>query len=141
MPNCTIHGFDSFFGLPKEWSGNDQDQGYFNLNGKPPIVEKNVKLWEGDFSNSIPKFKSLNSHIQKIDLLIIDCDIYESTNIVLSELNELIKTDTVIVFDEYFGYPNWRNHEYKAFIEFSQDYGKSYEYLFYRTRQVCLRIK
>jgi len=83
----------------------------------------------------------LNSHIQKIDLLIIDCDIYESTNIVLSELNELIKTDTVIVFDEYFGYPNWRNHEYKAFIEFSQDYGKSYEYLFYRTRQVCLRIK
>ena len=72
LPHSTIHGFDSFFGLPQKWSGNDQDKGYFNLNGQPPIVENNVKLWVGDFSDTIPKFKSLNSHIEKINLLIID---------------------------------------------------------------------
>ena len=26
--------------------------------------------------------------------------------------------DTIIVFDEFYNYPGWKHHEYKAFTEF-----------------------
>lgn len=53
-----IVGFDSFRGLPEPWKateGNMLPQGYFNLNGNPPKVPKNVKLVKGWFEDSLPK--------------------------------------------------------------------------------------
>jgi len=44
-------------------------------------------------------------------------------------LNENIVKGTVIVFDEYLGYPGWQNGEYKAFVEFSKKYKKNFKYL------------
>jgi len=35
----------------------------------------------------------------------------------------------VIVFDEYFNYPGWRQHEYKAFQEFIANTGLKYRYI------------
>jgi len=59
----------------------------------------------------------------------IDCDIYTSTVTIFAALRERIATGTVIVFDEYFNYPGWRAHEYKAFQEFIVQTGLSYQYL------------
>lgn len=36
---------------------------------------------------------------------------------------------TIIVFDEYFNYPAWRQHEYKAFQEFISKFGRKYRYI------------
>lgn len=38
---------------------------------------------------------------------------------------------TVVQFDEYFNYPGWRNHEYKAFQEFINNSSLSYDYIGY----------
>jgi hypothetical protein len=48
---------------------------------------------------------------------------------VFSELRPRIGPGTVIVFDEYFNYPGWRQHEYKAFQEFIAESGLTYRYL------------
>ncbi len=44
-------------------------------------------------------------------------------------LRDRIKPGTVVVFDEYFNYPGWRGHEYKAFQEFIAATGLTYRYL------------
>lgn len=44
----------------------------------------------------------------------------------------------MIVFDEYFNHPTWRDHEYKAFQEFVGRSGFKYDYLAYAHHQVAL---
>ena len=48
----------------------------------------------------------------------------------------------MIVFDEYFNYPNWQEHEFKAFQEFIGEEDSSYEYLAFCARggSVAVRI-
>jgi hypothetical protein len=140
FPQVIVNGFDSFSGLPEKWAGNDLDKGYFNLNGVVPNIEKNVKLYVGNFDDTIPKFMKEILNSPKIDLLVIDCDIYSSTETVLTLTLPKIKKGSVLVFDEYFGYPGWRQHEHRAFIEFISVSKLTFEYLFFRTRQVCIRI-
>ena len=51
-----IFGFDSFEGLPEDWSG-PWVKGSFDMNGQMPAVRPNVKLFKGWFSDTIPLFK------------------------------------------------------------------------------------
>jgi len=141
LPNAVFYGFDSFTGLPEKWEGNDLDRGYFNRSGIPPVTNKNVQLRIGSFADTVPIFAKEISEKTQIDLLHIDCDIYSSTKTVLDLCRLNIKSGTIIIFDEYFGYPNWENHEHKAFTEFVDQFGYQFEYLFYRTRQLCVQIK
>jgi hypothetical protein len=50
---------------------------------------------------------------------------------------------TVIVFDEYFNFPGWRNHEYRAWTEFVARTGTEFDYLGYTAdnEQVVVRIR
>jgi hypothetical protein len=50
-------------------------------------------------------------------------------------MKDLIVAGTVLVFDEYYNYPNWREHEFKAFQEFIAETGKSYRYIGFSTLQ------
>jgi hypothetical protein len=61
----------------------------------------------------------------------LDCDLYSSTKTVFDLQGDRIVSGTVIQFDEYFNYPGWRTHEYKAFHEFIYDRGLQYTYLGY----------
>lgn len=56
-PDRWIFGFDSFEGLPEDWSGLFV-KGSFNLDGKLPKVRPNVFLIKGWFSDTIPQFKA-----------------------------------------------------------------------------------
>lgn len=49
---------------------------------------------------------------------------------------------TIILFDEFYNYPNYRLHEYKAFQEFLDQHSFEAEYLAFNTRheQVAVRI-
>jgi len=64
-------------------------------------------------------------------LIHVDCDIYSSTRTIFELLGQRMVTGSVIVFDEYFNYPGWRQHEYKAFQEFIAASGHHYRYLGY----------
>ena len=125
----TVHGFDSFQGLPADWGGTIGVQGQFTMKGKPPKVPANVRLHAGWFDATLPRF--LAEHPEPAALIHVDCDIYESTQIIFDLLADRIVSGTVIVFDEYFNYPNWKNHEFKAFQEYIERSKKAYKYIGY----------
>ena len=93
---------------------------------KLPKVRDNVKLVKGWFNETLPPF--LKEHTGKVGFLHVDCDLYSSTAFVLAQLKDWIRKGTVIVFDEYFNYPGWKQHEHKAFGEFSGETGLEFRY-------------
>jgi hypothetical protein len=106
----NVDGFDSFEGLPGDWSGTKEAQGAFSLRGKLPKVPANARLHVGWFDQTLPGFLQENGG--DCALIHVDCDIYASTVSIFSALKGRIVRGTVIVFDEYFNYPGWRQHEY-----------------------------
>jgi hypothetical protein len=63
------------------------------------------------------------SGAQRVSLLHVDCDLYWSTKCILDLLTDRIASGTVIVFDEFWNYPGWQDHEVKAFDEFKAKTG------------------
>jgi Macrocin-O-methyltransferase (TylF) len=135
-----VHGFDSFEGLPERWSGGAMNttKGAFSMEGKLPKVPPNVKLYKGWFDVTLPQWLSDNP--DPIAFLHIDCDLYSSTKTIFSLLKPRIQPGTIIVFDEYFNYPNWQNHEFRAFQEFVSEHGVKYDYIAYARIQVAVKI-
>lgn len=133
-PQQTIHGFDSFAGLPEDWAGNAMAAGYFNRNGRLPKVPANVVLHPGWFDATAPKFAA--DFTDALAFLHVDCDLYSSTATIFRALGDRIVPGTVIVFDEYFNYPNWKAHEHKAFTEYQAASGKNFKYIGYSMQQV-----
>lgn len=125
-----VHGFDSFEGLPENWEACRAGQ--FSRGGNLPEVRSNVKLHAGWFSQTLPEF--VEKHNEQVAFLHVDSDLYSSARTVLYQLKNQIASGTVIVFDEYFNYPNWQEHEYKAFQEFVKDFNVKYEYIAYCRR-------
>lgn len=128
--NQEVHAFDSFEGLPETWV-SDYKVGYFALD-KLPKFEKNVVVQKGLFDATLPGF--VEKYKENISFLHIDCDLYSSTKTVFDFLNKKIVVGTVIIFDEYFNYPLWEQHEFKAFQEFVSENEVEYEYLCYNSR-------
>lgn len=133
-----IYGFDSFEGLPEDWR-SEFKEGMFLVDNLPK-VEQNVELIKGWFCDTLPEFTK--EHNEQCAFLHIDCDIYSSTKTVFNALDNQIVSGTIIVFDEYFNYPNWQEHEFKAFQEFIKKKDLKYEYLgyVYTLEQVAVRI-
>lgn len=138
LPNHQVWGFDSFEGLPETWR-NDFVKGAFKVDALPQ-VRANVVLVKGWFDETLPEFLRCNAN--KIGLLHIDCDLYSSTKTVLGLLKDRFKTGSIIVFDEYFNYPGWEQHEFKAFAEFVAETGYAFEYVGCNPRhqQVAVRL-
>ena len=123
----SVHGFDSFEGLPEDWT-YFQKQGRFTLDGKvPEFREANICVYKGWFDKTLPTF--LATHPGPARFIHIDCDIYSSTRIVLNLLAPRLVSGSVLVFDEYLNYPSWREHEFKAFQEFVVSRQLQYRYI------------
>ena len=138
IPEKTIYGFDSFEGLPEYWR-EGFNKGTFFVQELPP-VEKNVILIKGFFKDSLPTF--LKNQSGPVSFLHIDCDLYSSTTTIFKWLGDHIVDGTIIIFDEYFNYPSWKEGEYKAFQEFLTNKNITYKYLCYNSlnQQVAVRI-
>jgi predicted O-methyltransferase YrrM len=134
-PKRTIWGFDSFEGLPEEWSGNAS---MFTAAGKVPDVRSNVTLVRGWFDKSLPGWLAANP--DPIAFAHIDCDVYSSTKAIFDAIGPRLQPGAVIVFDEYFGYPGWQHHEFKAFQEFVKASGVEYRYLCYARIQCAVQV-
>jgi predicted O-methyltransferase YrrM len=129
-PTRKFIGFDSFNGLPDEWSGYLKFD--FDRNGVPPEVPENVELVVGTFDETLPKFSERNLQIAFIH---VDCDIYASTKSIFDNIGKRIKPGCVLVFDEYFNYPGFEMHERKAFGEFLAKTGYGIEWFAYSGQQ------
>ena len=138
-PKALVYGFDSFVGLEEDWYGFDLPKGTFNRGGKLPKCEKNVELFKGWFEETMPSF--INKLQQsKIQILHIDVDTYKPTSFVLKSLSKNLGPGTIVIFDEYFGYPNFQLHEFKAWKEFVNSTGLKYRYVGYTEMQVAIEI-
>jgi len=137
-PVEIIHGFDSFEGLPGEWGGFDLGKGAFSVQGKLPKVPANVKLYKGWFKDTLPQWCAQNPG--PVAFVHIDSDIYSSTVDIVNALESRFVPGTIILFDEYFNYPNWQQHEHRAWQEFVARTGIRYEYIGYARTQLAVRI-
>ena len=137
--NQTVYGFDSFEGLPENWR-DGFGKGVFKVD-KLPKVHKNVRLIKGWFDVSLPEF--IKDNPQQVSFLHVDCDLYSSTKTIFDCLEPQLQHGCVIVFNEYFNYPDWREGEFKAFHEFIDRCGLGYDYICYNRmhEQVAVKLK
>jgi Macrocin-O-methyltransferase (TylF) len=135
----VAHGFDSFEGLPEDWT-HFQKKGRFGLDGAlPKFAENNVELHAGWFTDTLPPF--LGTHPGPVRFLHVDSDLYSSAVTVLEGLHGRIVAGTVILFDEYINYPGWEQDEFRAFQEFVARHGVSYEYLGFASSHCSVAVK
>lgn len=133
-----VYGFDSFEGLPESeliWR-----KGQFkNPNGLAYEVGANTELVKGWFKDTLEPF--VQSHdLSRIRFIHMDCDIYSSAKEIFDLIGPHIPPETVIVFDEYWNYPGWKEGEFKAFHEFLALSGRRYTYLGYMDSGTQLAI-
>ena len=131
-----VFGFDSFAGLPEDWRLG-YDAGEFAH--EPPDVE-GAELVVGLFADTLPGF--LASHPGPVAFVHVDCDLYSSTATVLEHLAPRFVEGTVLLFDEYFNFPGWQDHEHRAWREHVDRTGIGFEYagLTMDDEQVWVRV-
>jgi hypothetical protein len=143
-----LYGFDSFEGLPEDWTDpetgvveKEGKKGFFSLSGyipKPP--NDSIVYIKGWFDESLPIF--VKDHKDAVAFLHIDCDLYSSTKTIFDNLEDRIVPGTVIMFDEIHGYPGHEAHELKAFLEFVEKAKIEYQWMGHVTdgRQATLIV-
>jgi hypothetical protein len=136
-PEGVVHGFDSFEGLPEDWRPGFA-VGAFATEKLPDVPGANLVV--GWFDDTLPGF--LEQHPGPVAFLHLDADLYSSTRTVLTALASRLREGTVILFDEYFNFPGWEEHEHRAWTEFVAERGLRFEYLGYTAddEQVAVRL-
>lgn len=139
LKDTEFYGFDSFEGLPEDWYGWSMTKSAFTLNGNIPFNKNNnINFIKGYFNDTIEVF--LKNHKEYILFIHIDCDLYSSAKTIFDNIWDRIVEGTIIVFDEYFNYPNWKNHEYKAFKELCNMHNIEYKYIGFSYNQAAVQI-
>jgi hypothetical protein len=100
----------------------------------PTNCVDNIEFHKGWFHESLPRF--LDDHAcTPVAFVHADADLYTSTLTFLRLIcaRKLFRRGSIIVFDEFWNYPNWENGEYKAWLEIVDEFGleSKYEYFGY----------
>jgi hypothetical protein len=129
MPDgTTMHLFDSFEGLPEYWDmigdGKPREINRFEIKQHqiPVFNDIRVTVHKGLFADTLPQ-----ADMGVLNFVNIDCDLYSSTVTVLEHIQ--VEPGTVIIFDEYHGYPNYKEHERKACQEWMDRTGHKLKWL------------
>lgn len=133
-----VYGFDSFQGLPEPWR-IDFPAGRFGVENLPEV--DGADLVVGWFADTLPGF--LDRHPGPVDFVHIDGDLYRSAKTVLDLVGPRLRPGSILVFDEFFKFPGWRAHEYRAWQEYAEDTGIRFTYrgYSYTDEQVVVRIE
>jgi hypothetical protein len=137
MDDRDVYGFDSFAGLPENWR-TGFPAGAFGLDDIPQVP--GAELVTGWFEETLPSFMA--EHDEPVAFLHVDCDLYSSTKTVLHHVGSRLRPGTVVLFDEYFNYQGWQDHEHKAWTEFVEATGLEFSYEGYSVdhEQVIVRV-
>lgn len=114
----TVWGFDSFEGLEEDWTGHARgaEQGRYSLEGQMPEVLDNVRLVKGMVQDTVPGWLAEQRQGPLI-FAHLDLDTYTPTRFVLDAIRPRLVPGSVLLFDELYGYPGWRGHEWRALNE------------------------
>jgi hypothetical protein len=132
-----VYGFDSFEGLPEDWRSTFP-AATFAVDELPKI--EGAELVVGWFDDTLPGF--LESHPGPVALLHVDGDLYSSAKTVLDLCGPRLVEGSMVVFDEYFNYPGWEQHEHRAWQEYVERTGTRFTWEAYTANdeQVVVRI-
>ena len=94
----------------------------------------------GWFDDTLPGF--LAEHDGPIAFLHVDGDLYSSARTVLDLCGPRLVEGSVVIFDEYFNFPGWEQHEHRAWQEFVAGSGIEFVVEAYTVddEQVVMRI-
>jgi O-methyltransferase len=111
-PRSHLHGFDSFLGLPHDWSLEGHERGHFSTEGAvPEIDDSRVQFFPGWFEDTLPGYEW-----PEYDSLVVmlDADLYSSTATVLRFVEQKLVPGSYLWFDQF----HHRADELRAFAEF-----------------------
>ncbi|GAA1400524.1 class I SAM-dependent methyltransferase [Pseudonocardia kongjuensis] len=133
-----VHGFDTFTGLPQTWR-QGFPAGAFGDVGELPRVP-GAELVPGLFEDTLDGF--LATHPGPVDFLHVDSDLYSSAVTVLAGVGPRLRRGSIVLFDEFFNFPQWQRDEARAWWEYAAAHGVGYSYLCYTydNEQVAVRI-
>ncbi|WND03333.1 TylF/MycF/NovP-related O-methyltransferase [Temperatibacter marinus] len=114
-----VYGFDSFSGLPEDWTLFHKKD-FFDLHGIEPEVSDTVDLVKGYFQDTLPDF--LTRHTEAIRLIHLDADLYSSTSYVLEAVKDRLQEGSILIFDDYFYELDYDQCDYRAFNNFQTKY-------------------
>jgi hypothetical protein len=136
-----LYGFDSFEGFSEEWTGSPVGKRQFDVRGALPDVPSNVELIVGFVEDTYEKFLARPGIAQqRVAVLHIDTDTFSPAKVVLTLSRPRFEVGTVILFDEFYGYPGWKQHEYRALMETAAEFGFEYEFIGFSHRSAAIRI-
>jgi hypothetical protein len=141
--SSRFFGFDSFVGLPTNWSklSGIKQKGYFTTSGEIPYEltsDKRVRFVKGTFQDTLDFF------LKQVDLkgqlvINLDADLYTSTLYVLATLDKHIRPGAIIIFDEFTS-----GDECRALVDYSGSFLREYEIIAVAGisfQKVAIRIK
>lgn len=131
MPVAT---FGSEQGLPEDWRAGFPAGSFAEI---PFGLPKNVTYTEGLFEDTLPGLE----YPDDLALVHFDADLYSSTAYALSHIGPSLRPGVVVLFDEFWGYPEAADHEQRAWREFVEKFGVDYEVLGHGVQQWSVRIK
>ncbi|WP_261763812.1 class I SAM-dependent methyltransferase [Pseudonocardia asaccharolytica] len=138
-PDDAVYGFDSFAGLPETWRPGFPVGVFDDIAGPPEVSGAEIVV--GLFDETLPGF--LAAHPGPVDLLHIDSDLHSSAATVLAHVGPRLGPGSVVVFDEFFNYPGWEDHEARAWRDHVAAHpGLTFRYEAYTidNEQVVVRI-
>ena len=139
-PDKRFYGFDTFKGLPEDWS-DFYPKGHMMLDN-PPYISGDVILIVGLFQDTLEGF--LEEYGDKVSFLHLDADLYSSTKYVLFTLADQnrLQKGTIIEFDEIFyqdSIVTVLDDEHRVFNEFIEKYDVKFEWLKFFQRKATTR--
>ena len=110
-PRSRLHGFDSFLGLPHDWSLEGHERGYFSTSGAVPVIDDpRVSFFPGWFEDTLREYVWPEHDVL---VVMMDADLYSSTATALSYVGERLEPGSYLYFDQF----HHRGDELRAFAE------------------------
>jgi len=117
--SSIFYGFDTFTGLPEDWTFKLK-KGAFNLEGNiPKLGDPRIHLIKGLFQDTLRLFLKTFERDKKL-IIHLDADLYSSTMFCLSAVDNILKSGDILMFDE-FSNPTG---EFKAFIDWCSAFNR-----------------
>jgi Macrocin-O-methyltransferase (TylF) len=111
-PDSRLHGFDSFLGLPHEWTLEGHERGYFSTEGRvPEIDDPRIRFFVGWFEETLAQYEWPEHEVL---VVVLDADLYSSTSTALQHIKDALRPGSYLYFDQF----HHRCDELRAFAEF-----------------------
>ena len=115
--NTIVYGFDTFSGLPEDWtesSGNILYNKNAFATSIPVDTDKNTFI-VGKVEDTLLDF--LKEKNQKIKFIHLDLDLYSASKYALNTIFDYLEDEAIIIIDDVYGLPSWEEHSIKSLSE------------------------